>query len=409
MKLTGIYWILFVMFVNSCSLHSMSKREKWVKRVNQAIEHRESSIKLLKALALQAGGVPALSRKYEKYHEFNETPLHHATLHLVEAKQQRSNFNVVSWLLQQGLSANARCAMGLTPLHTTSSAKVAQLLIKHGADVNAVGPYKIRPLHSAVRADNIKVAQVLLEHGAIINNVIIKTGYGDGAPLHCCRTSEMAQLLLEKGADVHGFNAAGEKPIHLIASHQPESAALLDMLIKHGNSIDERDKHSETPLCKALKSGRTNAVEFLLKRGADTTIVIKEKFGIIEQLMDTVENQKQYKSITGSLEFLRQWYCDNSKNLQLFIERLLQQDAEIAVNYRDRKGWSFARWALFMECPELAAQLIGREQKNNSELIEPINSFEEIVKKYKDHPAVIQHKTYSYYSVNRSLRWKKSD
>ena len=43
---------------------------------------------------------------------------------------------------------------------------IVRLLLKHGADVNAVSDFNESPLHYACKRANVAVLQCLLEHGA---------------------------------------------------------------------------------------------------------------------------------------------------------------------------------------------------------------------------------------------------
>lgn len=66
----------------------------------------------------------------------------------------------------------ARDTDGSTPLHCATwkgHEKVAELLLKEGANVNAVnqnGHWGTTPLHAAAHANQAKIAQLLLDHGA---------------------------------------------------------------------------------------------------------------------------------------------------------------------------------------------------------------------------------------------------
>ena len=60
----------------------------------------------------------------------------------------------------------------MTPLHRASIGghlEFAQVLIEHGADVNAKDESKSSPLHLALRGGHVGFAQVLVEHGADVN------------------------------------------------------------------------------------------------------------------------------------------------------------------------------------------------------------------------------------------------
>ena len=66
----------------------------------------------------------------------------------------------------------ARDADGSTPLHCATwkgREAVAELLVKAGANVNAVnqnGHWGTTPLHAAAHANQAKIAKLLLDHGA---------------------------------------------------------------------------------------------------------------------------------------------------------------------------------------------------------------------------------------------------
>ncbi len=72
----------------------------------------------------------------------------------------------------------------------------AQLLLDHGADINAQDDFKNSLLDNAVLHDNPALVAWLLEKGARMNN-----GYGL-PPLHDARSEEMMMLLLDHGADL---------------------------------------------------------------------------------------------------------------------------------------------------------------------------------------------------------------
>ena len=100
---------------------------------------------------------------------------------------------------QQRLPAERRWA---TPLFRALSAEMAELLIAHGADVNAENSEGETPLfvtHSA------KVAEVLIAHGADVN---AKNHHGE-TPLFRTPSADVAKVLLAYGADIHARNNYG--------------------------------------------------------------------------------------------------------------------------------------------------------------------------------------------------------
>ncbi|HVW99738.1 MAG TPA: ankyrin repeat domain-containing protein, partial [Candidatus Babeliaceae bacterium] len=217
-----------------CLLHctyayNISKYEKWVKPVNQAIAHPTSSIKLLKALSLQAGGVFKICDKYQKHSALKGTPIHYAA--------ELGKEVVINWFYKHGIPIDIKESFAITPLAQAKTFRTAQLLIKLGAQVNAQSCLGNTPLHRISYCGNIEVAKALLLHGAQVN---IK-GYENKTPLHCVTNTAMAQLLIDNGADVNAIDIYGKKPIHEVATSALLSLELLEVLLKAGAQINEPD------------------------------------------------------------------------------------------------------------------------------------------------------------------------
>lgn len=108
-------------------------------------------------------------------------------------------------LLTAGADANARDAVGFTPLllacgKTTQGYKeIAEKLIRQGADVNARDRLGWTPLLLALSGGTVEVIELLLERGA---NLFARTRKGDSA-LSLAQKSgneDLVNLLFQKGA-----------------------------------------------------------------------------------------------------------------------------------------------------------------------------------------------------------------
>ncbi len=106
---------------------------------------------------------------------------------------------------------------------------IVEMLLMRGAQVNSPSrnPMKVLPLNSAVAGQHLEIAQLLLEHGADAN---ARQGE-DFTPLHGAAQNgqaAMVRLLFEHGADPFATNANGKTPADLaLESGHPEVIEIL--------------------------------------------------------------------------------------------------------------------------------------------------------------------------------------
>jgi len=243
------------------------------------------------------------------------TPLHFA-----------SGYNrvaVVELLLQQGADVHAKDKGGLVPLHNACSYghfEVAELLVHQGAAVNVTDLWKFTPLHEAAAKGKYEICKLLLKHGADPSKKnrdgntaldLVKDGdtdiqdllRGDSAlldaakkgclarvqklctsdninctdqqgrnstPLHLAagyNNYEVAEYLIEQGADVNAQDKGGLIPLHNASSYGHVDIASL--LINNNSLVNATDRWAFTPLHEACQKGRTQLCTLLLSYGAD--------------------------------------------------------------------------------------------------------------------------------------------
>ncbi len=129
--------------------------------------------------------------------------------------------------------------------------KIADFLIKHGADVNsAVVESGERPLHSALakagRPYYLYVVRLLVEHGADVNARTIP-GKTTGAFMRDVRTK-------------------GETPLHRAAAYS--DAKTIEFLLDNGADREARDANGDSPLTWASEHLRPGSILELLAFGA---------------------------------------------------------------------------------------------------------------------------------------------
>ncbi|XP_024083143.1 tankyrase isoform X2 [Cimex lectularius] len=245
----------------------------------------------------------------------HSTPLHFAAGY--------NRVAVVEYLLSHGADVHSKDKGGLVPLHNACSYghyEVTEMLVKHGANVNVADLWKFTPLHEAAAKGKYDIVRLLLQHGAdptkknrdgAMAVELVKEGdqevadllRGNSAlldaakrgnlarvqrlvtpenincrdtqgrnstPLHLAagyNNVEVAEFLLENGADVNAQDKGGLIPLHNASSYGHLDIAAL--LIKYNTVVNATDKWGFTPLHEAAQKGRTQLSALLLAHGAD--------------------------------------------------------------------------------------------------------------------------------------------
>ncbi|GFR94249.1 B-cell lymphoma 3 protein [Elysia marginata] len=132
--------------------------------------------------------------------------------------------------------------------------------------------YVITPLHLAIKLDFTEAVELLLKSGADVNAV----DCSGSSAIHMAvqgRSTPILRLLMEKCPDVqlNNRNIDGLTPLHTAVDNGDLEQA--ELLLSHGADIDVTDgKSGRTPLFRAAESNHKPMVELLLKRGANAEV-----------------------------------------------------------------------------------------------------------------------------------------
>jgi len=210
-------------------------------------EHGATATIFVAAALGQTKRVDGHLRKNEKLieqrDEHGQTSLHYTS--------QALRAEVTALLLKAGADVNAVDALGSTPLHIACDVRLAdradqravmQLLLGAGANVNATANHEVTPLHRAVRARNPVAVALLLKHGAKadpcdargstpLRRAVSNTGAGGTADSRG-EAIEIIKLLLRAGADPRSKNKEGKTVLASV-----RDAEMKKLLRNHLNKI----------------------------------------------------------------------------------------------------------------------------------------------------------------------------
>jgi ankyrin repeat protein len=187
-------------------------------------------------------------------------------LKLMEAVQA-GNAARVKALLREGDGVRAKDEAGNTALHYASRKDIAAMLVAAGAPLEARNDdFGMTPLFNVTT----EVAALLIEKGADVNARAAK----GMTPLTWAvywDQKEKAALLIAKGANVNARDDDGKTALH-VASNWGKTD-LMRLLIAKGADVNARDSVCWTPLHWAAFEAEGSTLTLLFEAGADCGVV----------------------------------------------------------------------------------------------------------------------------------------
>lgn len=192
----------------------------------------------------------------------------------LKVASEHDSTEIVRLLLSRHANANAHDVNGVTPLMCTNDAAIAQMLIDHGADVNARTTLPEGRTVLSFSLQNDMIVQLLLSHGADINE---KSGDGTTVLMEAALHGDVQKVdaLLDHRADVNA--RAGNGCTALMFASAREQWETIHELLRRGADPNIVDHDGDTALIIALTydeyaADPVDAIRTLIYAGAKLNI-----------------------------------------------------------------------------------------------------------------------------------------
>jgi ankyrin repeat protein len=177
---------------------------------------------------------------------------------------------ITELLLSEGADINATNTELNTPLHAAvqnGRDEVSKFLIKNGADLNKHNASGYTPLHSAALDNRRAIAEALISKGADIESLCDQRYTPLNLIARSTESYEVAELLIQKGANINARDAAGRMPLNNAVLYS--SNRIIDLLLDHKAEIDPEPRFLRLMLYSAAQRGHLRSFQFIVEKGGE--------------------------------------------------------------------------------------------------------------------------------------------
>lgn len=185
----------------------------------------------------------------------------------------------VAWVISRGANVNFQNGHGDSALSIAAALgrdEIAQFLIQKGASVDTRNRYRETPLHNAAGKGHLKVVKTLIQAKA---NYSLKNRLKETPFVLAAKSNqiEVVAYLIQYEKfpkQVESVADSGDLVQHRLPAFALHAAAqqghlrIIKMLVAAGFSLSQKDAFGDTPLSKAVKEGKKEAVSLILELSA---------------------------------------------------------------------------------------------------------------------------------------------
>lgn len=188
-------------------------------------------------------------------------------------KQRRVELE--EFLLDHGFSPNRSDSLGRTALFYAPDAATIDVLLRRGADLEALDTSHATPLADAIAKKDVAKSLLLLSRGANPNVLVGPPGWKVTGVQFAIENDEpdLMSTLVTKGADVNGRAASGITPLE--AAIRRGQAEVVELLLAHGANVNATASSGEVMASAVACYGGTEdpirILTILLDHGARLT------------------------------------------------------------------------------------------------------------------------------------------
>ncbi len=223
---------------------------------------REIGFELIKGAIANGASANGMYLYDDPYTQQDDVPGDHYVLRVAEINQSE---DIVKHMIDHGANINGVSENDRTLMHTARTPDFVDYLMENGFHrLDQENEQQQTAMHEIIQKENIPVAKRLVKYGLELRD-------SDKALLASCKSAEMAQFLVDQGADVNQQDCYGNTALHNAAANleranNSASERLINVLLENGADPEAQNIAGKTPRDYANEAGKSQTYEAALQQ-----------------------------------------------------------------------------------------------------------------------------------------------